>query len=237
MLSQLLKSQGLTEKEITIFTFLLEMGEQPASIIAKNSQLSRSSCYTGLDSLINKGLLSQINRAGVSFYLTCDLKVLLDQFKNQKIQEVNHISLLRQDLDNPVPTNSFALPKSRAHYFSGTEGMTSLVQQLLAKNPVQMRVYLSKHGFISQASQVFFQQSTAAIKVLTSAEHKGLPPSAIQKILPTIFDCGIDIITTSNQVAIFCLTEEFGLSIDSNSIAVAQNKLFDFIWKIAKSTF
>jgi sugar-specific transcriptional regulator TrmB len=237
MLSQLLKNQGLSEKEIAIFTFLLERGEQPASIIAKNSQLSRSSCYASLESLVRKGFLSQINRGGISFYLICDLKVLLDQFKNQKIREVNQISLLRKDLNNPVPTNSFTFPKSRAHYFSGTEGMATLVQQVLSKNPLQMRVYLSKHSFISQASPGLFQQSTTAIKVLTSAEHKGLPPSAIQKILPTIFDCGIDIITTSNQVAIFCLAEQFGLSIDSNSIAAAQNKLFDFIWKIAKTTF
>jgi sugar-specific transcriptional regulator TrmB len=237
MLSQLLKSQGLTAKEINIFAYLVEMGEQPASIIAKRAKLSRSTCYAGLDSLMAKGFIAQISRRGSTFFAANDLAVLLDQIKNQKTTEINQILRLKKDLYRNTSVNSLEIGKSRAHYFSGEEGIATLIQQTLSRQPVHLRICLSKQSFMHEKLGSLLHQSTAALKILTASPHSVLPTQAISKHLPAIFDLGIDVITTSNQVVIICLPEQFGLLIDSNMIATAQSRLFDFVWKISKPIF
>lgn len=238
MLSQLLKTHGLTDKEIAVFTYLLEYGEQPASVIARKSRLSRSTCYQALDNLMSKGFIGQINRKGLAFFLPNDLSVLLDQIKNQKALEINQIQRLKQSWQQQMTAStSFESAKSRAHYFSGEEGMTTLIQKVLSTRPAYMRVCLSRHSFIQHKQGGLLNNCQSVLKVLSASPHSVLPGQAICKTLPSIFDLGIDVITTSNQVVIICLPEQFGLLIDSSLIATAQSKLFDFVWKISKPIF
>ncbi|HLC66523.1 MAG TPA: helix-turn-helix domain-containing protein, partial [Candidatus Nanoarchaeia archaeon] len=63
MLTNLLRSFQLNEKEVVIFIKVLELGPQPASRIAKICELPRNTVRSILDNLVKKGLMTKSVRA------------------------------------------------------------------------------------------------------------------------------------------------------------------------------
>lgn len=235
MLSQILNSYGLPESEIAIFNFLSLMGDQPAGTIAKKANLARSSCYSGLSHLIELGLISQIRKNGLAFYSTGDLSVLLDNLKRQKTQEIQQINWLKRDLhQRNSKASSFDAPKSLAHYYSGHAGITALLQQIVALRPAILKIYLSRPDFVQTKLAEMLSENPLSAQCITTDSTVTFLPSPL-RLLPAVFNFGVDVILTQNQLALISTREDFGILVESSQIASSSGKLFDFLWRIGKS--
>lgn len=243
MLEQVLKNQGLTDKEITVFTLLAELGEQPASIISRKSELSRSSSYAVLDQLLQKGLVSRIYKNGISVFQCNELAPLLENLRRRKTAEIKEINLLKINLQTKGK-NSFSEPqKSAAHYFSGGEGLENLINQILFNRSTVKRIYLSKNPFTKTTLKGRLIEHSAAnghsngaVKILSPEKLSEIPELAgvIAKTVPAAFDLGVDLIISGDKLALISFPENFGLLIESRLIASAQAKIFDLVWRLAR---
>ncbi len=241
MLEQVLKNQGLTDKETALFTMLQEWGEQPASVLARKAVLSRSSCYASLEQLLKKGLVSRVYKNGISYFQGNDLTPLLDSLQRRKTQEIKEISLLKLNLKTrkkpPVPEQQ----KSSAHYFSGEEGLENLINQILRYPCPVKRIYLSKNPYTRtslkdrlSANSASTAASNGALKILCQEKLSELP-GAIAKGFPAAFDLGIDLIISGDKLALICFPENFGLLIESRLITNAFARVFDLVWKFSRA--
>lgn len=217
------------------------MGEQPASIIAKHGQLSRSSCYQSLSNLAGQGYISQIIRDGTTFFAITNLHALLDRLKLQKRQEIAQITLLKKNDLSPSGSGHFLnTRRPRAHYFGSTAGIRTLLLELLQEKPGQIKIYLGKKSYLRDPldSHDYLQhlaQRHILLEILSSQnspEPELAPKNWRWKNLPGIFDCGLDLIITSHQLIVLSQVEQFGLRITSSHIASASGRFFAFIWKL-----
>jgi len=67
-LKELLRNIGLTDKEAQTYLISLKVGSNPASIIAKNTEINRCTTYSILESLAKKGLVTQFEKGKIKFF-------------------------------------------------------------------------------------------------------------------------------------------------------------------------
>src|SRR5437870_1872957 len=89
----LLKRVGLEEREVEVYLALLSMKVARASSVAKAAHQSRSHTYLVLQSLQEKGLVSQTERGKIIHFVAEPPERLLSFLQNRE-QEVKEVSQL-----------------------------------------------------------------------------------------------------------------------------------------------
>ncbi len=82
---------GLDEKETKVLTIVIRIGSQPASIIAKNAKLDRTTTYRLLKQLCDRKILAHSKKNGITvFYLK---KVSdIENYLNDQKKKINELS-------------------------------------------------------------------------------------------------------------------------------------------------
>ncbi len=118
---------GFTEKEAKVYLALLELGTQPASVIAKKTQFPKATVLFLFDILFKKGYLKR-SQKGRIFYFYADPKDLekekLQEIQNQK-NALNQTIPLLQEFKSP-----FSSPP-KILFFEGLEGCRKAYSLLL----------------------------------------------------------------------------------------------------------
>jgi sugar-specific transcriptional regulator TrmB len=237
MLESILKNQGLSSRETSVYTLLWEMGELPASVISRRLKMARSGIYLILDKLSALGLVSRICKNGTTFFSAADPAPLLENLRRQKNRELEQLNLLKLDLQ--ISRKSFAGEpvRSAAHYFSGPSGLENLINQMLSDTGAVQRLYLSRNPFTRDSLAGHFEHRgnshRQAVKILSSEKLNSSPGVLVRNLSPA-FDIGIDLIISGDRLALISFPENFGLLIESRLIASAQSKVFDLVWKLTR---
>lgn len=126
-----LQSFGLSESETAVYLALLELGTQPASVVARKAGLKRGHTYNVLAGLSQKGVVQEFERRGVRTF-TCtrpaNLLSLLerraDDLENTKRQLLQSLPIL-ESIINPLA----AQPKVR--FYQGIDGIKQIYEDTL----------------------------------------------------------------------------------------------------------
>lgn len=126
-ISELLTSAGLNQREATVYLALLELGEGSVQEIAKKAVLQRPNCYSLLEDLAQKGLVSQQTKLGARRYIAEDPKKLKSLLE-EKIHTLDDLlpnlrSLYAQGPDKP-----------RARFYEGKESIKQVYEEVLRSN-------------------------------------------------------------------------------------------------------
>lgn len=98
-LIRILQQIGLTEKESKAYIISLKIGTNPASTIAKHANLNRCTCYSILESLIEKGLILQYEKNKIRYFTAVEPKYLLNYIEDKKIM----LSHYKDAIDEHLP--------------------------------------------------------------------------------------------------------------------------------------
>lgn len=130
-LSPLLKKLGFSPKEIKIYLTAIQLGPQPASIIAEKTRLNRVTAYMTLKKLVQKGLAQTCYKNGMQFFSVNNPEKLLlfasrkeDEWKDMQHKLKEAITLL----DIPEFQN---LSPIEVKSFQGLEGFKSVVPDIV----------------------------------------------------------------------------------------------------------
>ncbi len=110
MISDLLIKFGLSEKEITVYTALIQKGEATATDLARATKINRTTIYSVCKELIDKGFISEDATTGPSRFIPLppqDLKTLI-------AREEQHLQHRRNLVDQLIP-ELFAISKSTVY--------------------------------------------------------------------------------------------------------------------------
>ena len=86
MLEQKLTQVGLSVLESKVYSTLIRRSGLLAGTIAKKTNLSRSTVYSILDSLIKKGLISVSYEGRIKYFITEDLEKLEELIKQEELE-------------------------------------------------------------------------------------------------------------------------------------------------------
>ena len=106
--TKLLEQIGLTQGEIKTYLALLKIGSSSTGPIAKASQVSRSKLYSILDKLEKKGLVSHIEKKGVTYFQATEPSKINDHLAEKEAS----LEKLKIDFNNFLPQLE-ALTKSK----------------------------------------------------------------------------------------------------------------------------
>ncbi len=241
-LLQTLQEIGLRRKEAEAYLTLLRIGNNPASTIAKKSGQNRSTCYSSLEKLMQKGFVQQIIIGKINYFSAVEPKCVLDQLKarryhlEEKIDHLNTILPRFENLKDPMQN------KSKVFFYEGKAGIQNVLEDTLtSKEPI--RAYASFEELISLFPEYLPQyyrkrkQKKLFVRALYprsigSQKHQEQDFQEMRetRLLPPELNFPLDILVYDHKLAISSLKEKFAIVIENQEIANAQKKLFDVIW-------
>lgn len=127
-IGEFLSDLGLTSKEKKIYVALLELNEQPASVIAKKVKIPRSTALFILNELVEKGFVTKkIHTSSTSYFSAispAEIRNLLNHKKQRLEGQLRDLEILAPEFHN-IAKNF--LPHSKVGYFEGIEGAYKMV--------------------------------------------------------------------------------------------------------------
>jgi len=170
-----LRKIGLTEGEIKVYEALLNLGECTKTKLAKDSGISPSNIYDVTNRLLEKGIISKVEKNGVAHFSPANPKHILD-FLNTKKQEIKK----EEDIVNsilPQLMNKFAKTKEKVNIevFQGWNGLKTIFEDLLeeCKKGDKNYIFGASKGEQEQKADIFF------LKYSRAREKKGIQTKII----------------------------------------------------------
>ena len=84
MIQKALQNLGLSDKEIEVYLSNLELGTQPASVIARRVKIPRNTTRFILDKLVERGIIEKTKRANTQLYSPEEPKNLINLLESER---------------------------------------------------------------------------------------------------------------------------------------------------------
>lgn len=148
LLLQQLRKIGLNNYEAMIYALLIEHSPAGASFLAKHCKLPRSSVYTSLTSLINKGLVAVTYQNNVKQFVAQDFTALEHMLENQKKENVERFALLEeiQEQYRVIQQSEGKVPQML--FFEGEEGLKKIYESMIRESPEGQDFLIMRDEFI-----------------------------------------------------------------------------------------
>lgn len=156
MLSHQLKQFGLSVYEADLYALLLARPRSGVSFLAKELGLSRSSVYTALERLHEKGLVSIDQVNGVRRYWAEDSEALEALLKDQRQalkQRENLLGKIKEQIES-IHTSSTELPNVQV--YEGQAGLERMLWRSLSEIAPGSSWKVLRSGFVQDSDWLFF---------------------------------------------------------------------------------
>lgn len=251
MLKQTLCQIGFTNNEAKIFIALVELGPQPANIIAKKTGIKRPTVYPILKSLQKKSLIGSFLKNGIDYFAVNDLQNLLSYVERKKRLIEHQRDFVIDILPKMEQLKSQCVNQPKVHYFEGAEGAQAVMNDSLnSKGPILCITsvdkwlvsdlkdflchYIHTRIFIKKIKLKGITKDTEGARCFLKEAYKDgedLSEVLYVKNNDELFDNIVNIY--DDKVAIVSPEKgfEFGVLIESEEFAKTQRSIFDLAWK------
>ncbi|MBU1992574.1 MAG: helix-turn-helix domain-containing protein [Patescibacteria group bacterium] len=249
MLKRALEEIGFTDKEVAVYTSLLELGPQPASVVARKAKLNRSTTYVVLNGLLGRGVIGRFNRSDIQHFAATNPDTLLEYIDRTKKDLERHHKTIKgliphmRFLGNPYTS------KPKVSYFDGIEGVKRVMEDTLsAKDALlcysavdrwlsgPLKDYIEDYGKRRVNSKKIplrgLVHDTKVAREYLGSDY----PAKLTKtrwIPKDLAIFGNEINIYNDKVSIVSLDpdEMFGVIIENPSIADTQKQIFELAWR------
>jgi len=250
MLKGTLKEIGLTENESNVYLALLELGESTSGKIIEKANIRTGRIYDILNSLKDKGMISEIQKDKIKRFSCAEPKRILDMLDKKK----DTLEQQKNDIKNYIPeilnkiNNSKS--KTKIEIFTGFEGMkTAMLKETshYKKGSEVFTIGIQNPEFYNKRTMDFFKYNIYNVrnrlnikvrKINDESARKNIvqeekTKNIITKYLPYPSVTTFNI--TENLVIIGLYgSEEIYITIEDEEVSKNFKTQFEFLWKIAK---
>jgi sugar-specific transcriptional regulator TrmB len=247
MIEELLKKIGLSDKEIKVYLVTLRLGSQPASVIAKHSQINRATVYDIFAQLIKKGLASKIDKGAAIYFQILDPNNLINYLERDKNEYIRKIEKEKNELAEILPAiksleNPFST-KPKVQFYEGEKGVREAYETTL-KSTEPIRAYANVEemhlGLPNFFPEYYARRKNADIHIRAicpdnelSLERKTHDAEELREI--KLVDRGKysfspEINIYDNKILIASWREKMAILIESQEIADLHKKMYDLLW-------
>lgn len=241
---------NLNEVELSIYNELFYSGPLNATSLAQRINISRTSVYDHLDSLIEKGIVSESQKSGIKIFLAqppSKIQLLL----NEKKQQLNQATHELEKLNDLYQQQKFAKP--RLQIFEGRRELQQMMKDMLLYRDITLFAFWPIKNVIKILTPKFLKEFNSKrikrninIKVIWPKKHQELInkyPHLKQgeknkrniKIAPTDVSFELGYAIYQNTVRFISSSKEnYGFLVESPELVNTMKNQFDIIWKISK---
>jgi len=247
-MEELLKQIGLTSSESKVYLALLEIGEAKASQILEKARFNSGRIYDVLNSLKNKGLVSEIIKEKVKLFVPSPPERILD-FLNDKEEEIKqNITKINNIIPQLDSKYKHLKQKTNVEVFLGIDGMKTAYTLLFkeSEKTKELNVYgiVSKKHYQKKTIDMlryYVYKKRRDLKLTTKkliseearTENLYKEDNSILRYLPYPSMTGIEILGDYVLIQFF-QDPIIMILIRNKSIAEDYRSMFKFLWKVAK---
>lgn len=251
MIDFILSNFDLNDKEILIIKKVLELGTQPASIIARSLDMPRNTVRTILDKLEKDGFIQKNSVEKTNYYSIEEKEILIRQLKIKQRKEFNklqrQISIIQEHGDK---LNSVHKSKSKPKvtFYEGTNGLEKAYEDTLTSSETinSWASFEGMHEGLPDYFETYYQRragNNIAIKSIhpsSKLAQDRIKNDSQEKRTSLIVDSKKfnwipEIQVYDNKVNIASWKENIAVIIESEEIAEAMKNIFKLSWIGAKN--
>ncbi|MDF2379123.1 MAG: helix-turn-helix domain-containing protein [Candidatus Gracilibacteria bacterium] len=238
-----LRDLGAKKNEGETYLRLLELGAQPASVIAKHIGTPRSTMYLILQALENLGLVEEFERSGVKYFKTVDVSEIenvinarkrsLDQTMIHFKEKLPELELLQKKLT--------MTPKTKL--FEGKDKVMQMYEQVLKEESFSA---LFNAQLMKEVMPQYYEKIPQALKKQGGKARELLVDNAVaheymekfeserhqMKVLPLGTDLQSDMIICKEKIFLisFGKSDLSAVEIYNSSLAKSHQSFFNLLW-------
>lgn len=253
MYEEYLIQLGLSKKEAEVYLALLEMGQSPASAIFKKLQLKRTTAYSIMSSLKEKGLVGVCDKNGLLCYAAMDPEVLLERYTQRMRDEQRNFEAVCRVLSRlSLDFGNRNLGSPKLFMVDGIKGIKRLIDDTLSAGKLILRcssfpAFISRNliGYFEQCDRIRAFEKNILMKVLVhetadTREYWRRHTSVFTEVRwfsGGLFPFESEVFIYDNKVSVFSFERNdlSGILIENESYANMQRKIFDLAWTGAKA--
>jgi HTH-type transcriptional regulator, sugar sensing transcriptional regulator len=137
----ILKNFGLSEKEISVYLALIELGPSSVREISTKSQVNRGTTYDILKALINLGIVSYYNKESKQYFVAEEPEKLLSAL-DQKKEDLEEV---RESIKENLPLLKTLFEKQGGKpvvkFYEGSKGVRQIFEDVLEEVTKQKDKY------------------------------------------------------------------------------------------------
>lgn len=240
---QLLQKLGFSPNESKIYLAALEMGISSAQDIAQKAGIKRTTGYSVLTYLINRGVVGKTKVKGKTKFIAEAPKRLLTLI-NEIEQGVKDV------LPELTAIYNKKEPKPKITFYEGTNALWKVYEDTLNEKPTVILEWNNQEFFDKFQDNNYKNYIPTRVSLGISArriapkgstwdtKHKYLDQKELSQtiIVPKEqFDPKVEVNIYNNKVAFLNYAENMSVIIDSKPIADAMRQAYELSWKGAQS--
>lgn len=135
MVKEALEQVNFSEKEITVYMSLLSLGSAKGGVLAKKTDLNRTTVYDVLEGLIRKGVISKYRKGAQTYFSALDPDRLLTYLDREKEEATANLDKRKQRLTALLPQlislQDISSTRPKVQFFEGEKGMREAYEDTL----------------------------------------------------------------------------------------------------------
>ena len=149
-----LKQLGLSDNETKVYLAALELGHATVQELGKKSGVKRTTVYTAIDGLKEKGIISQIKK-GAKTFLVAESPEVLGQIADRRAQ------MFKESLPELKSIYNVSGTKPKVRYYEGREGYLAVYGNILKEKPKELLAIASYEDFKKHIDEQYEEVWTA----------------------------------------------------------------------------
>jgi sugar-specific transcriptional regulator TrmB len=130
-IQSILKNFGLSDKEIAVYTALIELGPSPVRVLAQNSKVNRGTTYDILRSLMEQGLVSYYNTETHQYFAAESPDKLITALQDRQRQ----LGQLQEEIADNLPELKTLFEREggrpQVRLYEGLKGIRQILEDVL----------------------------------------------------------------------------------------------------------
>ncbi len=249
MLENDLQKIGMTEKEAKVYLASLELGESSVQKIAQKSKVNRATTYVILEQLMEKGVVSSIEKGKKRFFVASG-PYSLKQVIRQQAEEIEKKKQKLEKLFPKLKKVHNALPnRAVVRYYEGKEALQSIRELFLQTKSKEMHAFYSEQEIMNvfdkedriKFSQRRVDEGINYTALFNPTNEPGNRPATKKEFTELVavdkskyhFPCDITIFDDHVSISILSGLPS-GILIESSSIAETFRSIFKLAFEAAQ---
>lgn len=235
---------GIPDRDLIIFRLLNSLGAMPASSVASRLSMNRTTTFSALRRLVERGLVFEIPKKSGNYFSAVEPDRFLREAEKKVQEEKRRFGLLTEFAKELEQERGREGARPAVSFFEGENGIISLFQKSLLFGPEQS-AFLTLEKFPKKVKE-YLMNDYIAHKKKNGVKSRVLIPESVRakkyrsldfegsretRFVPQNTTFETEIILCENSVALIDFQSLIGVLVESRSIKNTLQSVFEILWK------
>lgn len=244
LINKALGAYGLNKKETKLYLAALTLGLASVQELAQKSGLKRTTIYSFIDNLKNKGVIYEVRQRGKKYFTAAEPQQLAEMLYENS-------NLFRQAVEPLTRLHNIAAQRPQVIFYKGRAGFKQLWRDILSSGVKEYLIITSAKEFLTFVNASYLKTKTIPKKISLQIKSRQLitdsnyareiikhdtQENRVSRLVPAKFVFPTTEVIFGNRVAIFTSRlENIIMLLESEEISKTHRAYFECLWEACKN--